>query len=94
MNYIDHGRIKMKTSKEIFKEVWIEWFGDSNVFDEQLNIALDHDYIFQAMERYAKQEMFNELSNVMSFSYSKKYVQDRLEELKLQNGGKENEKVE
>jgi hypothetical protein len=40
------------------------------------------------MKRYADQAMFNELSNVMSFSYSKKYVQDRLEELKSQNGGK------
>ena len=40
----------MKTAKEIFIEVWKEWFGDED--NDQLNIALKHDYIFESMERY------------------------------------------
>ena len=40
----------MRTAKEIFTEVWKEWFGDED--NDQLNIALEHDYIFESMERY------------------------------------------
>lgn len=40
----------METAKEIFTEVWKEWFGDED--NDQLNIALEHGYIFEAMERY------------------------------------------
>jgi len=40
------------TAKEIFNEVWIEHFGHTKETDEQLEIVQDHDYIFEAMERY------------------------------------------
>ena len=40
----------MNERQKIFKEVWVEWFGDN----EQLDIVMKHDYIFEAMERYAK----------------------------------------
>ena len=42
--------MKMKTAKEIFTEVWKEWFGDED--NDQLYIALEHNYIFESMERY------------------------------------------
>jgi len=43
----------MKTAKEIFIEVWKEHFGDE--INNRLNIVLEHDYIFEAMERYTGQ---------------------------------------
>ena len=51
---------KMKTAKEIFIEVWKEWFGDED--NDQLNIALKHDYIFESMERYKQVSVEPEVS--------------------------------
>ena len=52
---------KMKTAKEIFIEVWKEWFGDED--NDQLNIALKHDYIFESMERYKQVSVEPEVSD-------------------------------
>ena len=41
------------TAKETFKEVWKEHFGED--INDQLNIALEHDYIFEAMDKYSSQ---------------------------------------
>lgn len=45
----------MKTAREIFREVWIDEFGHSKELDEQLEISMKHDYLFDAMEKYADQ---------------------------------------
>ena len=52
----------MSTAKEIFTEVWRENFGVDAELNKQLAIVLKHDYIFEAMERYAKQTKTDNLS--------------------------------
>lgn len=42
------------TKKDVFKEVWIEWFGEDKEVNKQLEVALKHDYIFEAMDRWAQ----------------------------------------
>jgi len=42
------------TKKEVFKEVWIDWFGEDEETNKQLEIALEHNYIFEAMDRWAQ----------------------------------------
>ena len=46
----------MDKAKEIFKEVWISHFGHSEQLDTDLNIALKHDYIFEAMQLYTDEQ--------------------------------------
>jgi len=41
--------------KEIFKKTWVSHFGHSVELNKQLEICLTHDYIFEAMESYAKE---------------------------------------
>lgn len=45
------------TAKETFIKKWVDYFGsEGDEENEQLKIALEHDYIFQAMQDYARQK--------------------------------------
>ena len=45
------------TAKETFIKKWVDYFGsEGDEENEQLKIALEHDYIFEAMQDYARQK--------------------------------------
>ena len=70
----------MDKTREIFKKVWVAHFGHSEQLDTDLEAALGHDYIFEAMQQYADEvsrERFIQFhqwlreNNLASFSMEK-----------------------